>query len=84
MEQLYYENPYLKEFTANIIDAKEIDGKFHLILDNTAFFPGGGGQWCDTGKIGNLDVLEVYEKENSKLHPVCSSDDISCFRMWKQ
>ena len=29
-------------------------------------------------------VKKVYEKENSKLHPVCSSDDISCFRMWKQ
>ena len=67
MEQLYYENPYLKEFTANIIDAKEIDGKFHLILDNTAFFPGSGGQWCDTGKIGNLYVLEVYEKRKYNL-----------------
>lgn len=70
MEQLYYENPYLKEFTANIIETKEIDGKFHLILDKTAFFPGGGGQWCDTGKIGDLDVLEVYEKENVIYHVV--------------
>lgn len=70
MEQLYYENPYLKEFTANIIETKEIDGQFHLILDKTAFFPGGGGQWCDTGKIGSLDVLEVYEKENRIYHVV--------------
>ena len=70
MEQLYYDNPYLKEFTANIIETKEIDGQFHLILDKTAFFPGGGGQWCDTGKIGSLDVLEVYEKENRIYHVV--------------
>lgn len=70
MEQLYYENPYLKKFTANIVETKEIDGQFHLILDKTAFFPGGGGQWCDTGKIGDLDVLEVYEKENTIYHVV--------------
>lgn len=86
MEQLYYENPYLKEFTANIIDAKEIDGKFHLILDNTAFFPGGGGQWCDTGKIGNLDVLEVYEKENTIYHVVSTAPskmtDLKCVIDW--
>ena len=86
MEQLYYENPYLKEFTANIIDAKEIDGKFHLILDNTAFFPGGGGQWCDTGKIGNLYVLEVYEKENTIYHVVSTAPskmtDLKCVIDW--
>lgn len=86
MEQLYYENPYLKEFTANIIETKEIDGKFHLILDKTAFFPGGGGQWCDTGKIGNLDVLEVYEKENVIYHVVNSlpsqTTNLKCVIDW--
>lgn len=86
MEQLYYENPYLKEFTANIIETKEIDGKFHLILDKTAFFPGGGGQWCDTGKIGDLDVLEVYEKENVIYHVVNSlpsqTTNLKCVIDW--
>lgn len=38
MEKLYYDNRYLKEFTAEIVDIKEIDNKFHVILDKTAFF----------------------------------------------
>ena len=30
------------------------------------------------------EVMKKIKKDDSKLHPVCSSDDISCFRMWKQ
>ena len=62
MEKLYYIDQYLREFTAEIIDILEIDNKFHLLLDKTAFFPGGGGQFCDLGKIDSHDVTDVYEK----------------------
>ena len=40
MEILYYENPYLREFTAEIVDVQECDGKYRVTLDKTAFFPG--------------------------------------------
>jgi misacylated tRNA(Ala) deacylase len=38
---------YLKEFEAEVI---KVDGKF-IVLDKTAFFPQGGGQATDTGKL---------------------------------
>lgn len=41
MTKLYYEDQYIKEFKGEIIEVKEIDGKFHVLLDQTAFFPGG-------------------------------------------
>lgn len=70
MEKLYYDNRYLKEFTAEIIDVKEIDNKFHVILDKTAFFPGGGGQSCDIGTLEDQKVIDVYEKEEIVYHVV--------------
>lgn len=70
MEKLYYDNRYLKEFTAEIIDIKEIDNKFHVILDKTAFFPGGGGQSCDIGTLEDQRVIDVYEKEEIVYHVV--------------
>ena len=45
---LYLEDSYLKEAEANVVSVK--DGKF-VILDKTIFYPNGGGQPYDTGKI---------------------------------
>lgn len=70
MEKIYYDNQYLREFTAEIVDIKEFDGKFHIVLDKTAFFPGGGGQHCDLGVIGDHEVLDVYEKNEIVYHVV--------------
>lgn len=86
MEQLYYENPYLKKFTASIIEIKEVDEKFHLVLDNTAFFPGGGGQIYDTGYIGDSVVLETYEKAGIIYHVVdqkpSNKSNLACSIDW--
>lgn len=68
MEKLYYKDQYIKEFTAEIVDIKEKDSNFHIQLDKTAFFPGGGGQFCDTGKIDNHEVIDVYEEDGLVFH----------------
>ena len=64
MEKLKYIDQYLREITAEIIEILEIDNKFHILLDKTAIFPGGGGQFCDLGKIDSYIVIDVYEKED--------------------
>lgn len=69
MEKIYYNNQYIKEFTAEVVDSKECNGTYHIELDKTAFFPGGGGQHCDLGEIENIKVLDVYE-ENGKIYHV--------------
>ncbi|MGL5642059.1 MAG: alanyl-tRNA editing protein AlaX-L, partial [Paraclostridium sp.] len=80
MEKLYYTDQYIKEFTAEVIDIKEIDGKFHIHLDKTAFFPGGGGQFCDTGKIDNHEVIDVYE-ENGVVYHVTKTKPIKIHKV---
>lgn len=68
MEKLYYKDQYIKDFTAEIVDIKEVGDKFHVLLDQTAFFPGGGGQFCDLGVIGEHDVEDVYEEKGQVYH----------------
>ena len=46
-ELLYHSNSYLKEFDAVVTDIAENA----LVLDRTAFYPGGGGQPNDIGTI---------------------------------
>ena len=69
MEKLFYIDSYIKNFTAEIKEIKEVDSKYHVLLNKTAFFPGGGGQYCDLGIIDNINVLDVYE-ENDKIYHV--------------
>jgi misacylated tRNA(Ala) deacylase len=56
---LYLEDSYLKECDAVVVSVK--DGKY-VVLDQTVFYPKGGGQPCDTGKItcGNEVYSVVY------------------------
>jgi alanyl-tRNA synthetase len=62
---LYLEEPYLKSFKARI---ENIDGDW-IGLDQTVFYPGGGGQEADTGWIDDLEVIEM-KKGESVLHKV--------------
>jgi len=51
---LYYENAYVKEFDTRVVQILKMEnGETGVVLDETAFFPGGGGQPSDTGLIEN-------------------------------
>ncbi len=50
-KRLYYENSYLLEFEATIVEHLEVKEKPAVVLDRTAFYPTSGGQPCDTGAL---------------------------------
>ncbi len=62
---LYYENPFMKEFDAEVL--KVIDD--WVVLDGTAFYPEGGGQPYDTGTL-NVNGEEVKVTNVQKVGKV--------------
>lgn len=68
VEKLYYVEPYVKEFQANIISVREKDNTYHIELNKTAFYPEGGGQPADTGTIAGINVIDVYKEDNRIFH----------------
>lgn len=66
--KLYENNSYIKEFSATVVSCEEKDGEFYIVLDRTAFFPEGGGQSADTGKMGEANVLDVQIKDEVVYH----------------
>jgi alanyl-tRNA synthetase len=67
-QKLYYEDQYIKEFSAEVLKVLEKDNEFHIQLDKTAFYPGGGGQPCDIGTIEDSTITSVYEKDGIIYH----------------
>lgn len=86
--KLFHENVYLKEFTANILKIREKEGKYYLVLDQTAFYPEGGGQPHDLGWIGNCEVEYVFEENGQIYHvtnlPPEKPDHVKCRIDWNR
>ena len=71
-KMLYYEDGSMREFTAQIL--KIVDKKY-VILDQTAFYPRGGGQEPDTGSINGIKVVEVTKQANIIVHKLTMDVD---------
>lgn len=70
-DEIFRHDGYIFEFEA-IVDSVKGDD---VILNCTAFYPGGGGQVCDTGVIRGCKVTEVsYDKNGNIVHKVPGND----------
>lgn len=66
MQDLYYRDPYAREFTAEVLECVPGKKGFEVVLTDTAFYPEGGGQPSDTGRLGEATVSFV-KKTNGKI-----------------
>ena len=69
-KKLYEEDPTLRRFSGRVLDCREEKEGWTVILDETAFFPQGGGQGWDTGVLGGRRVLAVTE-EGGEIRHLC-------------
>lgn len=69
-ELLYQTDSYLREFDASLISV--LAAERSVVLDRTAFYPGGGGQPCDFGNLVvdgvTYPIDKVKKQGNDVLH----------------
>ena len=89
MKALYMTNSYLKEFSAVV---KQIESN-NILLDETAFYPQGGGQPCDFGSMSadgkSYSVVNVFKKDGAIWHEVSGpglkeGDRVDCRIDWER
>ena len=67
--KLYWNDSHLVRFTARVVDAFHRDGRRVVVLDRSAFYPEGGGQPHDVGRIGGARVINVESASDGRtLH----------------
>ena len=67
-EKLFYQDSHMKEFDAKVLSCEKDKKGYRVILERTAFFPEGGGQYADTGWLDEAEVWDVKEKQGTVHH----------------
>lgn len=68
--KLYENDAYIKEFEATVLSCEKADNGYYVVLDKTAFFPEGGGQQADEGRLNDAQVLDVQTEGGVITHLV--------------
>jgi alanyl-tRNA synthetase len=76
-ERLYYNDPDLLDFEAEVIGTLDLGERTGIILDRTAFYPTSGGQPNDLGTLGGVPLVDCYEDEKSGdiIHVLAGNPD---------
>jgi alanyl-tRNA synthetase len=89
--KLYWEDGRLTRFAARVTDAWQ-QGAYRIVaLDQSAFYPTGGGQPCDTGSINAARVIDVEMADDGRILHRLDSDvtfsvgeEVACEVDWRR
>jgi len=65
--KLFWQDSHLFEFEASVLDVMTGDSGLLVELDRTAFYPTGGGQPCDLGRLAGFEVLDVSVDDDDRI-----------------
>jgi Ser-tRNA(Ala) deacylase AlaX len=64
----YEQNPFATSLNTLILRCGEEKGRHFAVLEDTLFYPEGGGQPCDLGTVNDVAVLDVQKREGVIRH----------------
>lgn len=67
-EKLFENDSYRKTFKGRVLSCAAEKEGYAIALDQTAFYPEGGGQPGDSGMLGGVCVLDTHIREGEILH----------------
>lgn len=65
--KLFWQDSHLFEFEASVLNLTADDSGLLVELDRTAFYPTGGGQPCDLGRLAGFEVLDVSVADDERI-----------------
>ena len=74
MDKVYYENTYLRELDCTVVQVSHTDKATEVFPDRTIFYPEGGGQPGDRGKLGPFEVLDTRKDEEGNSVLILGKD----------
>ena len=78
IELLYQTDSYLREFSATVV---AVDSQERALApERTAFYPGGGGQPCDTGALVLDDVAMAVTQTRRQGRRACAGTGVGLAR----
>lgn len=72
-ERLYFADPYLQTFTANVVQRGTWADHPAVVLDRSAFYPEGGGQAGDRGMLNDVAVIDTQSDEQDRVWHVLAA-----------
>ncbi|OMD94976.1 hydrolase [Paenibacillus odorifer] len=85
--KLYYNSTYLTDWPTRVTETIEREDGLYVLLEETAFYPHGGGQPCDLGAIQGIPVLDVISEEEFVLHKLerlPNEESVTCQIDWNR
>lgn len=73
VKELFYEKPYSKTFESIVKEKINENGKIKIVLEDTLFYPEGGGAPSDKGFINNIEVENVQEINGKIYHTIAGN-----------
>jgi alanyl-tRNA synthetase len=90
-EKLYWEDAHLTRFAARVTETWPQGAHRIIALDQSAFYPTGGGQPCDAGTINAARVIDVEMADDGRILHRLDSDvsfavgeEVTCEVDWRR
>lgn len=72
----YYVDGYQKSIVTTVVDCIKSKRGYDVVLEDTCFYPEGGGQPADKGILQGQEVLDVQEKQGIVYHTVKNAVEV--------